>query len=87
MHFVENRDIELADFEAWGGAVPRLKELVKHPRAYEWVSCLLDEIGECKEEPMEDVNINDYIWFQMEDDLAEEGMFDPDKGEYTEAAD
>lgn len=80
---IEN-DCELLCFEAWGGAAVRLKELFKHDTAYQFISNLLEEW--CETENVSDIQINDYIWFQMDEDLAEMGYLDPETYEYTEAA-
>ena len=84
MQYVIENDCDLSNFEPWGGAVVRLKGLLEHDTAYQFVSDLLEEW--CETENVSDTQINDYIWFQMDEDLAEMGYLDPETYEYTEAA-
>lgn len=58
-------ECELADFPAWGGAVPQLKQLKEHPKAMAYVEGWIDVEQERGEEEVTDEYINDLLWFDL----------------------
>ena len=58
-------ECELADFPAWGGAVPALKQLKEHPKAMAYVEQWIDEEQERGEGEVTDEYINDLLWFDL----------------------
>lgn len=71
---------ELYQFPAWSGAKSRLDDLVKHPAAYDMVAGYLDmcqmEGDAC--EPWTETDVNDWLWFELDNYLYEEGFKNED---------
>lgn len=79
MRYVVER--ELNRFPAWSGGKTWLKELIDHPKAYDYIVNQLEEAelyfyekGEVRTE----TEINDYLWFYMKYDLEEAGFLNED---------
>lgn len=72
-HYVDTIN-ELLDL-CWSGAVPVLEEIIEQGRERE----AMDYIEEvfCDEDPS-DTAVNDYIWFDLADDM---GLYDEDDEE------
>lgn len=79
---MELQEFELKDFPAWAGAVPRLKELVEHERAYDSASAYVDDFIACTYESSfgevytSKTVVNDFLWFELDDWLIDEGFKD-----------
>lgn len=74
-------ECELNRFQAWSGGKIWLKELIDHPRAYDYIVNRLEEAELCFYEEGEartETDINDYLWFYMEYDLEEAGFLNED---------
>lgn len=70
-------DTPLYQFPAWSGGKTRLDDLVAHPDAYDYISDMIEEADRYGEgELRTDTELNDYLWFYMEDDLEEAGYLD-----------
>lgn len=72
-------ECELNRFQAWSGGKIWLKELIDHPKAYDYIVGLIEEAelygdGEARTE----TDINDYLWFYMKYDLEEAGFLNED---------
>lgn len=79
-----NMLMELEEFNAWAGGAENLKRLIKHSAAYDFINSLIDDMT--SENVMDETDINDYLWFGMDDDLREAGFIDED-GDYLPCAD
>ena len=81
-YVMEVHEYELVNFPAWGGAVPRLEELVEHDRAYEAVRQYVEDFIACTvETPLGVVytskaDVNDFFWFDLDEWLVDEGFKD-----------
>lgn len=72
---------ELYNFPAWSGGKQRLDDLVKHDRAYDTVADYLEmaqAYGEDNGKPWSECDVNDWLWFEMDEYLKEEGFKDED---------
>lgn len=77
MHYVV--ECELSRFQAWSGAKIWLKELIDHPKAYNYIADLIEEADSYEDGEIRTENeINDYLWFYMADDLEEAGFLNED---------
>lgn len=74
----------LDEFNAWSGGATALDELRQHPEAYAYISDMLDDMTECSE--MTETDINDFLWFELDDVLQDAGYYDVDSDEWSEAA-
>lgn len=75
----------LENFKPWSGAIARLEELKQHEKAFNYISDLLDEITD--QEKYTDGNINDFIWFDMYNELQEAGYYDGDNDKWYDDGD
>lgn len=67
-------ETSLEDFNAWSGGYRNLKELKKHPAAFNHISDMLDQVTD----NWSDTEINDFLWFDMYDELRIYGYVDED---------
>ena len=63
----ETKNISLLDFEAWSGGADRLKTIEELGIDEEAEQYLIDNLGES----VEDVTLNDFLWFEMDDFIEE----------------
>lgn len=71
-------------FDAWSGGLQILHELGYHKEAYEFIENYLDEYEECANEPLSDIEINDFLWFDALDLLQENGLYNGETGLYID---
>lgn len=76
------KDINLEDFEAWSGGKQRLNRIKDLPNCIATVEGLIDEFEINSGRPMTETEINDYLWFDLENDLECEGLYDPETDTY-----
>lgn len=69
-------DTELYQFDAWSGAKARLDDLVQHKDAYDYIESYLEEWCAMREEPMTETEINDFLWFESDNLLKQNGFLD-----------
>ena len=73
MFYVREYEHDASNFEPWGGALNRWYELDGDAEIL--VHDFLDEFTEARAEmghPLTETDINDWIWFECEDWLADE---------------
>ena len=73
----------LDDFNPWAGACDHYDELAKHPAAFAAISELLDEWSE--QQRMTETDVNDFLWFELYEELENLGLYDCDRDEWTAA--
>jgi hypothetical protein len=72
-------ECELNRFQAWSGGKTWLKELINHPKAYDYIVDLIELKDLCYDgELSTETDINDYLWFYMKYDLEEAGFLNED---------
>lgn len=76
-------DTHLYDFQAWAGGKDHLEGLMNHCRAidnwdaYDYIENWLDEYTTCcVDEPVSETDINDILWFEMDELLKDGGYLD-----------
>lgn len=74
MKYVVNEELEY--FSAWSCGKDNLEELKEHPEAFDNIKDYLNEVTEVCD--WTEVDINDFLWFDMYDYLREEGYVDDD---------
>lgn len=62
-------DCSLDEFQPWSGAVAVMDALHENADAFAAIECFIDEWCELREEPLRDVDINDFLWFDAVDYL------------------
>lgn len=68
-------ECELNRFQAWSGGKTWLEELINHPKAYDYIVDLIELQDLCYDgELSTETEINDYLWFYMQQDLREAGF-------------
>lgn len=67
MRFIKECDT-ISDFDFWGGAVEVWNAVMDHPQFDEIVEMLNNKFDD---ELMDETEINDYIWFDLEEELRE----------------
>ena len=67
----------LEDFEPWGGAVQIYERIMNDKEARYYVEEYLS--GLCHWEIWEDTTVNDFIWFDVEQILIEEGIWEDEE--------
>jgi hypothetical protein len=74
-------EIDIDDFQFWGGATDRAKEVKKHPEAWD---CFCDDLKELEmfEGELTPTQINDIMWFGIEDELENAGLYNKETGLY-----
>ena len=73
-------------FDAWSGGLDRWRCLMQSDECIiDMVDSFLDEWTD--EESVDETAINDWLWFDMEDWLEENGIVDNSTGEYYERRD
>lgn len=70
----------LYEFKAWSGGKTRLDELKQHPAAFDAIEDLLEQMTQERE--MTETDINDYLWFELDDELEELGYYDTQDGKW-----
>lgn len=65
--FKVQKEISLTEFEAWGGAVSRLEEIIKYDVVDEATDYIIAILGDTFTE----TELNDFLWFEI-DALFEE---------------
>lgn len=65
--FNVQKEINLEDFKAWAGAVSRLEKIIE----YDMVDVATDYIIAVLGDTFTETELNDFLWFEM-DDLLEE---------------
>lgn len=73
-------DKDLDAFEAWCGGKAVLDMLKQHPEAYDYISATLDEMSEYSD--LDETDINDFLWFEALEMLAEAGYYDDENGKF-----
>ena len=73
-------ETSLENFDAWSGAVDRLNTLRENGGCDE-VERFLEE---CHPDGMTDTDVNDYLWFQVEEDFPQYFREDDDEEEDDE---
>ena len=63
-------ECSLENFQAWSGGEDRL-EVLREKGVCDEVEQFLEECTCDREEPMTETEINDYLWFQVEDDFPQ----------------
>lgn len=76
------KEIDLKDFEAWSGGKQRLNRIKDLPNCIATVEGLLNEFEINTGRPMTEGEINDYLWFDLENDLECEGLYNPETDKY-----
>lgn len=76
------KNINLEDFEAWSGGKQRLDRIKDLPNCIATVEGLIDEFEINTGRPMTKEEINDYLWFNLDDDLECEGLYNPETDTY-----
>lgn len=76
--FQVTQTIDLEYFDAWVGAASRLDELKYHAQAFEFVNELLAD-GSAPD-GYTDVQINDFLWFELDQLLEEYGYYNGETG-------
>lgn len=72
-------DTPLYRFPAWSGGKTRLDDLVEHPDAYDYISNMIEEADLYGDGAIRtNTELNDYLWFDLYDDLAEAGYMTVD---------
>lgn len=66
----------LWDFNAWSGGLTKLEDLKAHPAAFNYIEQFLEEL--CSYYNVTDTDINDFLWFEMYDQLEEAGFVNED---------
>lgn len=77
-------ECSLDSFNAWSGGAQRLDELKKHADAYAYIADLLDDLT--SETAMSETDVNDFLWFELDDVLEEAGYYDVESDTWTAAA-
>lgn len=67
----------LYDFEPWAGAVPIYERIMNDERAREYIEDYL-EIS-CEDPDWSETTINDFIWFDAEQILINEGIWESEE--------
>lgn len=65
------KEVELQDFEFWGGAISTIDELTE-----EQVQTIWEGLEETAAEPMTETDINDFFWFDTDTIAAWLGFAD-----------
>lgn len=65
--FKVQKEINLTEFKAWGGAVSRLEKIIDYDMVDEATDYILAILGDTFTE----TELNDFLWFEM-DELFEE---------------
>jgi hypothetical protein len=71
----------LDNFEAWSGGKDTLDTL-REKGDCDAVECLIEEMMSCGEEPWDNGNINDFLWFERDTIAQHLGYSDWDEYEY-----
>lgn len=78
INYVVHHSCDLCDFPAWSGGFDRLYMLCEHPEALALIEEYLEDyLPYISDGEVTDTLINDILWFEVDDILAESG-FDPD---------
>lgn len=67
-------ETHLWDFKPWGGAICNFNELKNHPDAFSHIENCIESW--CEECGLTDTDINDFLWFDMYNELEEAGYVD-----------
>lgn len=67
---------DMARFPWWNGAWYNVQDLKKHQNAWDCVENCLDEIS--ADGSMSETDVNDFMWFDLEDYLIENNFKDSD---------
>lgn len=76
------KDIRLEDFEAWSGGKQHLDRIKDLPNCIIVAEDIINESEIGIERPMTKTEINDYLWFDLDDDLECEGLYNPETDTY-----
>lgn len=64
---IETNEISLLNFKAWSGGADRLKKIEDLGIDEEAEQHIIDNLGET----VEDITLNDFLWFNMDDFIEE----------------
>ena len=67
-------ECSLADFNAWAGGKATLDDLRRHQEAYDYIESFINEWTYGNN--VTDTDVNDFLWFEVYDMLAEAGLYD-----------
>lgn len=73
----------IADFEAWGAGLSWHQELMRHPRAVEFVDAWLESWAD-ERNLVREVDVNDWLFSDMPYVLDDEGLYDVDEDVWKE---
>lgn len=76
------KEMDIENFEFWSGARDRMEAIAEAGIEEEVFDIIKDAFSE--EEYVDETAINDFVWFDLDDILAEQGLYDPSTGEYGE---
>lgn len=80
-------DVDLRDFNAWSGGLTVLEELKKHPDAFDYIENFLEEPDIFGPDFIHEVDVNDFLWFEALDELAENGFYNRETGKWYDEED
>lgn len=75
-------DINLADFKAWAGGKERLDIIKELPNCLSEAEDSINLFEMTEGRPMTAEEINDYLWFSLEDDLESTGYYNPEDDKF-----
>ncbi len=76
------REMDIEDFNFWSSARDRM-DAIKDAGIEEEAFDIIREVF-AEEEYVDETAINDFVWFELDDELEERGLYDPKTGEYGE---
>lgn len=79
------KEMDIENFEFWSGARDRMEAIAEAGIEEEVFDIIRDVFAE--EEYVDETAINDFVWFDLDDILEEQGLYDPSTGEYGERED
>lgn len=79
------KEMDIENFEFWSGARDRMEAIAEAGIEEEVFDIIRDAFAE--EEYVDETAINDFVWFDLDDILEEQGLYDPSTGEYGERED
>lgn len=76
------KDMDIENFEFWSGAKDRMDAITDAGIEEEVFDIIRDVFAD--EEYVDETAINDFVWFELDDILAEQGLYDPATNTYGE---
>lgn len=72
------KECELVDFPAWDGGQRMLERIQDYPKVIEEAERTLLVMEEEQGYPLTDEQVNDYLWFDLEEDMEVSYLYDPE---------